>query len=202
MFAAPAELLPPCHAHSLEPLGVGMWIRSRCGRNAAAAAASKNKKGNAISIIRFFTKSSVVLIVFLIFFFIWTEPLRAQNESTLFDAQGRATAYIDDDMTIYLWSGKPVAFIYPDTSHEVSDIYGFNGKHLGWFIKGIARGNDGSAECGVKSVVSPPQVGPLKSPKEYKPPKALLERRPLTPNFSQSWSDTPCRVFLFEGYEG
>jgi 4-fold beta flower protein len=33
---------------------------------------------------------------------------------SLFDASGEAVAYIDtdDELTIYLWSGKPVAYIW------------------------------------------------------------------------------------------
>jgi hypothetical protein len=35
------------------------------------------------------------------------------EEISLFNAQGAASAYIDtdDDLTIYLWSGKPVAYL-------------------------------------------------------------------------------------------
>jgi hypothetical protein len=131
------------------------------------------------------------------FFLPW--PLQAQDEITLFDAKGNAAAYIAEDQTIYLWSGKPVAYLYPDSGHEGFDIYGFNGKHLGWFIKGIARDHEGDAACGVKSVVSLPQLEPLKSLKELKTLKSLRELRPLRPIFSRSWSATPCRIFLFDG---
>lgn len=35
----------------------------------------------------------------------------AADETPLFNAQGQATAYIADDFTIDLWSGKPVAYL-------------------------------------------------------------------------------------------
>jgi len=51
------------------------------------------------------------------------------EEISLYDYKGDAVAYIDtdNDMTIYLWEGKPVAYLKANKS-----IYGFNGKHLGW----------------------------------------------------------------------
>jgi hypothetical protein len=38
---------------------------------------------------------------------------RQAAEVSLFDASGKAVAYIDtdDELTIYLWSGKPVAYL-------------------------------------------------------------------------------------------
>jgi len=41
----------------------------------------------------------------------------ADDEVTLFDGRGKATAYIDldDEFTIYLWSGKPVAYLKRDS---------------------------------------------------------------------------------------
>jgi len=32
------------------------------------------------------------------------------NEVSLYDSKGRPVAYVADDLTIYLWSGKPVAY--------------------------------------------------------------------------------------------
>ncbi len=64
------------------------------------------------------------------------------QEISLFNSNGSPVAYVDtddDDLTIYLWSGKPVAYISGD------NIYGFNGKHLGWWVKGIIRDHDGDA---------------------------------------------------------
>ena len=35
-------------------------------------------------------------------------------------------AYFDDDETMYLWSGEPVAY------RDEDSLFGFNGSHLGW----------------------------------------------------------------------
>jgi hypothetical protein len=49
---------------------------------------------------------------------------------------------MDDDMTIYLWAGKPVAYLDLVGSGEF-DVYGFNGQHLGWFANGAIRNHFG-----------------------------------------------------------
>ena len=116
------------------------------------------------------------------------------NELTLYDSDGKPTAYIADDMTIYLWSGEPVAYLYSGATGV--DVYGFNGRHLGWFEKGYIRDNDGDAACGLKGVIRLPQIEPLKSLKELKPLKALRELPPIKPMLSMSWSSTPCQVAL------
>lgn len=138
-------------------------------------------------------------IAFVAVAFIGTMPLRAQDETSLFDSNGNATAYIAQDMTIYLWSGEPVAYLFPDPYHDGLEVYGFNGKHLGWFVQGVIRDHQGDAACAVKSALAFTKLEPLKSLKELKPLKALREIPPLRPIFSRSWSTTPCRIFLFEG---
>lgn len=57
------------------------------------------------------------------------------REITLFDREGAAIAYIDtnDELTIFLWDGTPVAYL------EKSTIYGFNGKHLGWLKEEVGQ---------------------------------------------------------------
>lgn len=53
-----------------------------------------------------------ILIIALVFSSL---KLFAQDEISLFNSDGEATAYIDtedDDLTIYLWGGKPVAYLH------------------------------------------------------------------------------------------
>ena len=121
------------------------------------------------------------------------------DETTLYDSKGKAAAYIADDMTIYLWSGKPIAYL--SSGGGGTSVYGFNGKHLGWFEKGYIRDHDGDAACGVKGVIRSPQLEPLKSLKELKPLKSLKELAPLKPLISMNWSDVPCRIVLGLGAE-
>src|SRR5579864_6900639 len=73
----------------------------------------------------------------------------SDEEVTLFNSKGKAIAYIavSDDMTIYMWNGKPVAYMEPDKGATGFHVYGFNGKHLGWFVKGLIRDHEGDAAC-------------------------------------------------------
>jgi hypothetical protein len=125
---------------------------------------------------------------------------QAQDELSLFDGKGRAAAYVvaDDDLTIYLWTGEPVAYLSKDRGRDYH-VYGFNGKHLGWFVNGIVRDHEGDAACAFKDVISNTEIEPLKSLKSLKALKGLKELAPLRPLLSQQWGELPCRFFLSQG---
>ena len=124
----------------------------------------------------------------------------AEDEVTLFNGAGKAEAYIaiDDELTIYLWSGKPVAYLEKDSGGGYH-VYGFNGKHLGWFVKGIIRDHEGGASCATKQAMSSTEYEPYKAYKQYKPYKAYTQYAPYRPYFSNSFGITPCRFLLGEG---
>ena len=121
----------------------------------------------------------------------------AEDEVSLFDGRGRAAAYIslDDELTIYLWSGKPVAYLDKDSAGGYY-AYGFNGKHLGWFVGGVIRDHEGNAACAIKDRLRSTEFEPFKSFKKF---KAFKEFAPFRPFFSSSWSDAPCKFVLAEG---
>lgn len=126
----------------------------------------------------------------------------ADDEVTLFNARGAADAYIAvaDELTIYLWSGKPVAYLEKAGANEGYNVYGFNGKHLGWFTKGAIYDHDGTAACATSQVMtSSSQLEPLKSLKQLKPLKSLTELSPLQPLLASRFGDTPCRFLLGAG---
>jgi len=53
-------------------------------------------------------------------------------EISLYDTDGRATMYIaDDGETVYSWDGYAKCYIVDEA------IYGWRGKHLGWFSHGF-----------------------------------------------------------------
>lgn len=124
--------------------------------------------------------------------------IAAAQETTLFDSRGRATAYIAEDLTIFMWTGKPVAYLERDSTAGFH-VYGFNGKHLGWFTRGIVRDHEGDGTCAIKEAIQMTELEPLKSLKELKPLKSLKELAPLRPLFSSRWSEAPCRFFLLQG---
>jgi hypothetical protein len=144
-----------------------------------------------------FTRTAAFLALLLS-----AQPALADDEVALFDGQGKATAYVvvEDDMTIYLWRGKPVAYLDADSSGGFN-VYGFNGKHLGWFLRGTIWDHVGGASCAVKEALRGTQPEPLKSLKELKPLKSLKELAPLRPLLANSFGDTPCRFLLGSGGE-
>lgn len=123
-------------------------------------------------------------------------PVFAQ-EISLFDSSGNAAAYISapEKLTIYLWSGEPVAYL-DAASTGVVHVYGFNGKHLGWFENGIVLDSSGNAACVTKDAMSGTNYEPYKSYKQYKPYKSYKEYAPYKPHFSQRWSNLPCIIAL------
>ena len=136
----------------------------------------------------------VVLLAFV------SASAQAEDEISLFDGAGKANAYIaiDEELTIYLWSGKPVAYLEKD-SEGGYHVYGFNGKHLGWFVKGVVWDHEGKASCAVKEVLRSTEFEPFKAFKQFKPFKSFTQFAPFRPAFSSSFGDTPCRFLLGEG---
>jgi 4-fold beta-flower domain-containing protein len=118
------------------------------------------------------------------------------DDMDFYDSRARAVAYIagDSDLTIYLWTGEPVAYLDEDS------VYGFNGKHLGWLKSGAIYDHDGNLVAAFanrfKGTVATP---PAKSFKQFRPFKSFKEFKPFKPFFGLSWSDTPARIFLLDG---
>jgi hypothetical protein len=137
--------------------------------------------------------------LFLITFFALCFIQTKAQEISLFNSKGSAVAYIytdDDDLTIYLWGGKPVAYI------SNNNIYGFNGKHLGWWVEGIIRDHEGDAVGATKEATNMyTEYEPYKGYKEYKPYKSYKEYAPYKPYWSTSWSSTSFKMFLLEGID-
>ncbi|MGQ1947966.1 4-fold beta flower protein [Geofilum sp. OHC36d9] len=115
---------------------------------------------------------------------------------TLFDKDGNPVAYIEiqDENTIYLWDGTPVAYL------DSENIYGFNGKHLGWFNDSIIRNHEGEKSGFTKSSVPVnAKFEPFKSFKQFKPFKSFKEFAPFKPFDSSSISSLPLKDFLKQG---
>ena len=129
-------------------------------------------------------------------------PARGSDEYSLFDPNGHPVAYVAEGLTIYLWSGAPVAYLTEDDLSDGFHVYGFNGKHLGWFVGGIIRDHQGAAVGGLKEAFrSPTHVEPLKGPKAVKPLRSVAELPPHPPLLSRDRSEIPLSVFLMEGVD-
>lgn len=124
------------------------------------------------------------------------------EEITLFNSKGAPIAYIDasdSDLPIYMWNGLPVAYL-TNADNGSFNIYGFNGKHLGWFDKGIVWDHDGYAvgfQSGAVNVYT--EYEPYKAYKQYKPYKSYKEYAPYKPYLQQSFSNTSLSLFLMSG---
>jgi hypothetical protein len=118
------------------------------------------------------------------------------EELTLYDSQGNPVAYVspDNDNTIYLWSGNPVGYL--DGEH----VYGFNGKHLGWFEDGIIWDHSG-ARAGFTAGTLPvlASMEPFKGFKQFLPFKGFKQFAPFKPFKKLTASQTPLAVHLAAG---
>ncbi|MCU1286395.1 MAG: hypothetical protein JWO13_2745 [Acidobacteriales bacterium] len=119
-----------------------------------------------------------------------------ETEIDFYDSTGTAIAYADleDEATIYLWSGKPVGYIEDD------HVYGFNGKHLAWFEKGRIYDKNGAlAGAPADDFVTPPKIAPFKSFKQFKPFKSFQAFAPFKPSLVDRWSKTKLTLILAAG---
>lgn len=124
----------------------------------------------------------------------------AAEEIDLFNGAAEAKAYIADDLTLYLRDGEPVAYLDTTRSNTEVDVYGFNGRHLGWFRRGIIFDHEGYAVGAVREAfIGRPMIVPFKGFKQFKPFKMFKEFSPLRPLFTKSWSETGLTRFLRQG---
>lgn len=108
-------------------------------------------------------------------------------ELTFYDSNGRSIAYIEDGMYIYLFSGKPVAYL----SNE--SVYLFSGKHIGRLMNGWIRDNNGQCVLFSEDATGGPMkpmkmMKTMRSMKQMKPMKSMKQMRPMRPMGSLSWS--------------
>ena len=109
------------------------------------------------------------------------------RDLTFYDKNGKPIAYTEDGEHIYLFTGKPVAYIYQNT------VYGFNGHQFGWFENGWIRDLQGACAFYTAIAVGGPikpikQIKPIKSIKGIKPIKSIKQIRKIKPIFSYGWS--------------
>lgn len=87
-----------------------------------------------------------------------------------YDNSGHPTAYTEDDIHIYLFTGEPVAYLHMDA------VYGYNGRQIGWFRDGWIRDLTGNCVFFTENTTG---SGPLKPLRQLKPFKSLKQLRPL-----------------------
>lgn len=96
-----------------------------------------------------------------------------------YDNHGEPTAYTEDGVHIYLFSGEPVAYLDHDA------IYGYNGRQFGWFDNGWMR--DLNGDCVFFSEKAT-RSGPVKPVKHICPIKCIKEIRRVRAVNRLGWS--------------
>ena len=122
------------------------------------------------------------------------------EEITLYDSEGNVAAWIDtgDRNTIYLWSGEPAAYVLKRGS--IPEIFGFNGRHLGWLEKGIVRDHEGLMAGFTKgSLMRHTGQEHYRPPRRQKPFRAQPEFSPRRPFYRNGISELPLASFLMQG---
>jgi hypothetical protein len=104
-----------------------------------------------------------------------------------YDQNGAPVAYSEDQLHIFLYNGKPVAYF------DENSIYSFSGKHLGWYKDGWILDHDGNAAFFTDHAQGVPlkplkDLIPLKENKDLMPVKALKELKPLKPLKTLNWT--------------
>jgi hypothetical protein len=118
------------------------------------------------------------------------------REISIYDSKDEPVAYIDtdDEFNIYLWGGEPVAYL------DGNSVYGFNGKHLGWFREGIIWDHRGYGVGFIEGAVNMiTKLERLKGLQQLTPLKSLQQLEPLEPLHTKQWSPTPLEIFLSMG---
>jgi hypothetical protein len=112
------------------------------------------------------------------------------DEITFYDKDGKACAYSEDGVHIFLFDGKPIAYLYQES------IYSFNGFHLGFFIDGWVIDNNGfyvyftpDARGGPLKPIK--QIKPIKHVKQIKPVKTIKQIKPIKSIRVNAWSNNP-----------
>ena len=98
-----------------------------------------------------------------------------------YDNRGRPTAYIEDNVHIYLFTGEPVAYLDRDAA------YGFNGHQFGWFENGWVRDLDGCCVFFTENATGPGPIKPVKHVKRVRRIKAAKK---------MSWSQLSGEAFF------
>lgn len=113
-----------------------------------------------------------------------------------YDCHGKPTAYTEDGTHIYLFTGEPVAYLDGDT------VYGFNGKHLGWFSDGWIRDLHGCCVFYSENAIGSGPVKPvkcicpIKSIKHIRPIKCIKEIKRVRAINCLSWSQLSGKQFF------
>jgi hypothetical protein len=116
-------------------------------------------------------------------------------ELTFYDAAGRAVAYCEDERHIYSFTGVALAYVEDDS------VYGYDGRHLGWWDGGWIRDHDGvlvfftelADDRGPRLPIRQPR--PAKGVKDAPPPPVYKHVKPARFADGSSWLRSGAQFF-------
>ena len=148
------------------------------------------------------TKSIYLCLVCMFFSSV---SFATDDEITLFDQSGESVIYIDldDDLAIYIWEGHATAYLDGSLNQflrgETLDVYGWNGKHLGWYFDGIIMNHNGDASCVTRERHPGPVTEYVKYVKYVQYVKYVSYVAPVEPIFSNHFGEPDCLTLISSG---
>jgi hypothetical protein len=105
-----------------------------------------------------------------------------------FDRAGAAAAFSPDKKSLFLWDGRPAAFI------EDGKVYAYSGRFIGWVGNGWILDDEGHYLLfefdAVGSAVKPNrQPNSVPGQRAKPPPRGATQPSPVQPAPSSSWSE-------------
>lgn len=122
------------------------------------------------------------------------------QQVSLYDSEGEARAYIDYDQerTIFMWDGTPVAFLEKDGNDLA--VFGFDGSFLGWYEDGTIYDKEGQIVGARKdATIRITKMERMKGIQKMTPIRPITPITPIQPILKSSWSGTPLAEFLYSG---
>jgi hypothetical protein len=105
-----------------------------------------------------------------------------------YDSAGAGCCFSPDNTTLYLWSGRPAAYVVDNV------VYTFAGRHLGWFDAGWLTDRANKPALFTPDAAGGPrkpairQMGPMPGQPQQIPVKAMASRPPARPALGRDWS--------------
>lgn len=105
-----------------------------------------------------------------------------------FDRAGGEAAFCQDGQSLYLWTGRAVAFIHDDK------LFAYDGRFIGWVDRGWISDTDGACLLFEHDAVGGPEKPKRRAkttpgPRGAKPSRAAPQDAPPRPVASPVWSD-------------
>lgn len=135
-----------------------------------------------------------------LFLFVCLFSSAVAQQISLFDKNGEAICYIDynEESTIYMWDGTPVAFLQKERSEEC--IFGFNGQFLGWFEDEQVYDKNGYIVGATKEKLNRiAKMERIKSMQRIAPIRPITSMTSIKPMFRFSWGETSLSAFILAG---